>query len=163
MNNWCIYWFFTHFLLGILIFKGLTARRLYKSFGIKGLSFVKLLGTPAVNLITSLLLYQSLLLNTALGPHCLFRVILLWDRWYVGLPPATLAPWSHIRNNDWPIPFHCAVCRTSPILLSSSVRQKRGLELLANCRSCWKNASALRACVCVCVVCACARTELHNY
>jgi hypothetical protein len=25
------------FLLGILIFKGLTARRLYKSFGIKGL------------------------------------------------------------------------------------------------------------------------------
>jgi hypothetical protein len=26
------------FLLGILIFKGLTARRLYKSFGVKGLS-----------------------------------------------------------------------------------------------------------------------------
>jgi hypothetical protein len=25
------------FLLGILIFKGLTARRLYKSFGVKGL------------------------------------------------------------------------------------------------------------------------------
>jgi hypothetical protein len=25
------------FLMGILIFKGLTARRLYKSFGIKGL------------------------------------------------------------------------------------------------------------------------------
>jgi hypothetical protein len=28
---------FTHILLGILIFKGLTARRLYKSFGVKGL------------------------------------------------------------------------------------------------------------------------------
>jgi hypothetical protein len=37
MNNWCICWFFTHILVGILIFKGLTARRLYKSFGIKGL------------------------------------------------------------------------------------------------------------------------------
>jgi hypothetical protein len=28
------------FLLGILIFKGLTARRLYKSFGVKGLTYV---------------------------------------------------------------------------------------------------------------------------
>jgi hypothetical protein len=40
MNNWCICWFFTHILLGILIFKGLTARRLYKSFGVKGLKTV---------------------------------------------------------------------------------------------------------------------------
>jgi hypothetical protein len=39
MNNWCICWVFTHILLGILIFKGLTARRLYKSFGVKGLIF----------------------------------------------------------------------------------------------------------------------------
>jgi hypothetical protein len=38
MNNWCICWFFTHIFNGIWIFKGLTARRLYKSFGIKGLS-----------------------------------------------------------------------------------------------------------------------------
>jgi hypothetical protein len=38
MNNWCIYWFFTHIFTGILIFKGLTARRLYKSFGFKGLT-----------------------------------------------------------------------------------------------------------------------------
>jgi hypothetical protein len=30
------------FLLGILIFKGLTARRLYKPFGIKGLNFILL-------------------------------------------------------------------------------------------------------------------------
>jgi hypothetical protein len=37
------------FLLGILIFKGLAARRLYKSFGIEGLSGspVKLIGSNA--------------------------------------------------------------------------------------------------------------------
>jgi hypothetical protein len=28
------------FILGILIFKGLTARRLYKSFGVKGLNLL---------------------------------------------------------------------------------------------------------------------------
>jgi hypothetical protein len=38
MNNCCICWFFTHILLGILIFKGLTAQRLYKSFGGKRLT-----------------------------------------------------------------------------------------------------------------------------
>jgi hypothetical protein len=37
MNNWCTCWFFTHIFTGILIFKGLAARRLYKSFGVKGL------------------------------------------------------------------------------------------------------------------------------
>jgi hypothetical protein len=37
MNNWCICWFSRIFLLAILIFKGLTARRLYKSFSVKGL------------------------------------------------------------------------------------------------------------------------------
>jgi hypothetical protein len=41
MNNWCICWFFTHILLVILIFKGLSARRLYKSFGVKGLIITK--------------------------------------------------------------------------------------------------------------------------
>jgi hypothetical protein len=30
-------WFSCIFLLGILLFKGRTARRLYKSFGVKGL------------------------------------------------------------------------------------------------------------------------------
>jgi hypothetical protein len=33
----CCVGFSRIFLLGILIFKGLTARRLYKSFGVKGL------------------------------------------------------------------------------------------------------------------------------
>jgi hypothetical protein len=37
MNNWCICWFFTHIFTGYFNFKGLTARRLYKSFGVKGL------------------------------------------------------------------------------------------------------------------------------
>jgi hypothetical protein len=37
MNDWC--GFSRIFLLGILIFKALTARRLYKSFGVKGLSW----------------------------------------------------------------------------------------------------------------------------
>jgi hypothetical protein len=40
MNNWCICWFFTHILLGILIFKGLTVQRLYKLFSVKGLILV---------------------------------------------------------------------------------------------------------------------------
>jgi hypothetical protein len=39
MNNWCICWLLTHIFTGISIFKGLTARRLYKSFGVKGLIF----------------------------------------------------------------------------------------------------------------------------
>jgi hypothetical protein len=38
MNNWYICWFSTNILTGILIFKGLTARRLYTSFGVKGLN-----------------------------------------------------------------------------------------------------------------------------
>src|SRR5215510_2051396 len=37
MNNWCICWLSRMFLLGILIFKRLTARRLYKWFGVKRL------------------------------------------------------------------------------------------------------------------------------
>jgi hypothetical protein len=41
MNNWWICCFFTHILLGILIFKGLTGRRLYKFFGVKGLNDCK--------------------------------------------------------------------------------------------------------------------------
>jgi hypothetical protein len=37
------FWLFSIFLLGILIFKGFTARRLYKSFGVKGLTVTSLL------------------------------------------------------------------------------------------------------------------------
>jgi hypothetical protein len=40
MNSWCICWLFTHIFTGVLIFKGLTARRLYKTFGVKGLIYV---------------------------------------------------------------------------------------------------------------------------
>jgi hypothetical protein len=39
MNNWCIFLFFMHIFTGVLIFKGLTAQRLYKSFGVKGLTY----------------------------------------------------------------------------------------------------------------------------
>jgi hypothetical protein len=41
MKYLCICWVFTHILLEILIFKGLTARRLYTSFGVKGLTSQK--------------------------------------------------------------------------------------------------------------------------
>jgi hypothetical protein len=41
MNNWCIGWFFMHIFKGILIFKGLTGLRLYKSFGVKGLIYFR--------------------------------------------------------------------------------------------------------------------------
>jgi hypothetical protein len=37
MNNWRIIGFSRISLLGILVFKGLNTRRLYKSFGVKGL------------------------------------------------------------------------------------------------------------------------------
>jgi hypothetical protein len=40
MNNCSICWCLRIFLLGILIFKGLNARRLYKSFGVKGVSSI---------------------------------------------------------------------------------------------------------------------------
>jgi hypothetical protein len=39
MNNWLFVGFSRIFLLGILIFKGLTALRLYKLFGVKGLNW----------------------------------------------------------------------------------------------------------------------------
>jgi hypothetical protein len=40
MNDWCIRWFFTHIVTGDFKFRGLTARRLYKPLGVKGLMLV---------------------------------------------------------------------------------------------------------------------------
>jgi hypothetical protein len=40
MNNRFISWLFTHIFTGILIFKGLTARYLYKAFGVKWLNTI---------------------------------------------------------------------------------------------------------------------------
>jgi hypothetical protein len=54
MNNWCVCCFLHIFLLGILIFKGLTARRIYKSFGVKGLSIF-----TTVSLVTYVTAEQS--------------------------------------------------------------------------------------------------------
>jgi hypothetical protein len=72
MNNWCICWFFTHILLRILIFKGLTVRRLYKSFGVKGLnSRVCMWTQPWKRFATkSLTLYTHLF---GVGPILIFR------------------------------------------------------------------------------------------
>jgi hypothetical protein len=38
MNSWCICWFSLHIFTGILVFKGLPGRRLYKLFGVKRLA-----------------------------------------------------------------------------------------------------------------------------
>jgi hypothetical protein len=50
MNNCLFVGFSRIFLLWILIFKGLTARRLYKSFGVKGL-IVLIPNYPVVTLV----------------------------------------------------------------------------------------------------------------
>jgi hypothetical protein len=54
MNNWCICWFSRILLLGILIFKGLTAQHLYKSFGVKGLIFSSYIHCPFLSVGTLL-------------------------------------------------------------------------------------------------------------
>jgi hypothetical protein len=53
MNDWCILGGFLRvFVLEILIFKGLTARRLYKLFGVKGLRY--LIYIDQINLLSKL-------------------------------------------------------------------------------------------------------------
>jgi hypothetical protein len=51
MNNRSFVGFSCIFLLGILIFKGLTARRLYNSFGVKGLTTATYLSEALHNLL----------------------------------------------------------------------------------------------------------------
>jgi hypothetical protein len=46
MNNLVYLLVFKHIFTGILIFKGLTARRFYKSFGVKGLISDAVYGLP---------------------------------------------------------------------------------------------------------------------
>jgi hypothetical protein len=69
MNILYFFLFFTHILLGILIFKGVTARPLYKSFGVKGLIIrsarvkhardVRSLPTPTSYVLSNILKSQS--------------------------------------------------------------------------------------------------------
>jgi hypothetical protein len=56
MNNWCIYWFFTHIFTEDFIFKGLTLRRLFKSFGVKGLISRQVYSPPSSLLLRLYLL-----------------------------------------------------------------------------------------------------------
>jgi hypothetical protein len=51
LKNCCIFCFLRTFLLGILIFKRLIARRLYKSFGVKGLILYPALGRNKVYIL----------------------------------------------------------------------------------------------------------------
>jgi hypothetical protein len=53
MNNCCICCFFTLIFTGDFNFKGLTAQRLYKSFGVKGLMSASLI-SAAYNSLTYL-------------------------------------------------------------------------------------------------------------
>jgi hypothetical protein len=69
MNNWCIG--FSHILLmRILIFKELTSRRLYKSFGFKGLITSKTVcefdGKPGTIICAPLLIYEQRLHSMSL-------------------------------------------------------------------------------------------------
>jgi hypothetical protein len=76
MNNWCICWLFTHIFTGILIFKGLTARRLYKSFGFKGLISVLDLWTSVIRDISEQLTSKEK--KKAICFLCFFETIYLF-------------------------------------------------------------------------------------
>jgi hypothetical protein len=78
MNNWCICWFFTHILLGILIFKGLTKRRLYKSFGVKGLKLV----VHIVSTVFKRLITPSLDCNLCEWTICCVTIMLVCNLFY---------------------------------------------------------------------------------
>jgi hypothetical protein len=65
MNNWSIFCFSRIILQGILIFKWLTARRLYKSFGVKGLIKTLWLAHKSLHsLLTARQAYRSDILHS---------------------------------------------------------------------------------------------------
>jgi hypothetical protein len=72
MNNCSICWFFTHILVGILIFKVLTARRLYKSLGVKGLIYVFLV---CKTIFSSIQYLTILCVETSFYSLIRFRII----------------------------------------------------------------------------------------
>jgi hypothetical protein len=74
MNNWCNCWFFTHIFTGNLIFKGVTARRFYKSFSVKGLNSPKVFNARKRYNVFGSLVVDPIDIRTATVKNlCLFK------------------------------------------------------------------------------------------